>query len=168
LGDRIFSRWENQALETKYLLISVRSEYADKLLSSQKTIELRRKFPAHIPPNTPFLIYSSRGDQAVVAKGIVSKVVELGISELWQRAKDHASVTRAAFNEYFEGLEQGFAIFVENVVRTKSQTPAALLKTKFNIVPPQSFRYLSEVEYELLAGGDENPDRHEYNHRPGR
>jgi predicted transcriptional regulator len=157
---------ENHVLNTKYLLISIRSEYAEKLLSSQKTIELRRKFPAHIPPNTPFLIYSSRGDQAVVAKGTVTRVMELGLSELWQRAKDHASVTKSAFNEYFDGLEQGFAIFVENVVRTKSQTSMTLLKSKFNIVPPQSFRYLSEVEYELLAGGDEDSHRHQHHYRP--
>jgi predicted transcriptional regulator len=157
---------ENHVLNTKYLLISIRSEYAEKLLSAQKTIELRRKFPVHIPPNTPFLIYSSRGDQAVVAKGTVNRVMELGLSELWQRAKDHASVTKSVFNEYFDGLEQGFAIFVENVVRTKSQTPVKLLKSKFNIVPPQSFRYLSEVEYGLLAGGDEDSYRHQYNYRP--
>ena len=157
---------EIRTLAKTFLLISVRTEYADKLLSSQKTIELRRKFPANIPADTPFLIYSSRGDQAVVAKGTVNRVVELGLSELWQRAKDHASVTKSAFNEYFDGLEQGFAIFVENVVRTKSQTPAKLLKSKFNIVPPQSFRYLSEVEYGLLAGGDENSHRHQHHNRP--
>lgn len=63
---------ERTKIVHKYLFIAVKPEYANKLISGQKDIELRKMRP-HIQPGDYVIIYASAPVKAVIGFGKVKK-----------------------------------------------------------------------------------------------
>ena len=102
-------------------LLSVKTQYANLLVSGCKTVELRKKFPSNIKEGSKLFIYSSSPQQKVIGEVVVEKVVELLISELWRIAGYKSLVPWADFCEYYRDKKKGVAIFVKD--QKKYETP---------------------------------------------
>jgi predicted transcriptional regulator len=154
---------------TRDVLVSIHPDYASKILTGEKTVELRRRFPEVGTRGALALIYSTSPVQAVVGFARIKYVLKLPVSRIW---KDHgaaACISRLEFDDYFSGVMHGFAILLDGVCPLKEQVPAAVLLAEFGIVAPQSYRYLTQDYVALLS--DERfqaPDRHERGHRTRR
>jgi predicted transcriptional regulator len=133
------------------VLVSIRPIYASKILDGQKTVELRRKFPEVAIVGATALIYSSSPVSAIVGRARIKHVLKLPISRIWKEHGTAACISKDDFDAYFTGLRYGFAIFFEAVQPLKKQLKAIDLDAQFGIVPPQSYRYVTDECVALLS-----------------
>lgn len=136
--------------ERRDFLLSIHPTYVEKIVGGVKTVELRRRFAEDVVPGAILLIYSTSPTQALVGSVTIKEVLRLPLGELWDRHGAAACIDRDAFDAYFAGLEEGFAILLQDVRPFARQVAAADLKAKFGFVAPQSFMYLRREYYPLL------------------
>ncbi|MFW6116349.1 MAG: hypothetical protein ACOC6F_01355 [bacterium] len=132
------------------LLLSVRPKYAERILDGKKSVELRRTRPL-IPDGIVLLIYVSSPVKALGAISTVQRVTSARPNELWKSVNDRAGVTRAEFEDYFFGAEEGFAIHLGRI--QPLSPPLALLDLRAlwpNLTPPQTYRYFTQHEFASL------------------
>jgi predicted transcriptional regulator len=150
-------------------LVSIRPHYVDKILAGQKTVELRRRFPESVSVGTVVYIYSTSPVQAVVGFAKIKEVQRLAIADIWKEHADAACISRRDFYDYFSGRKFGFAIVLGAVKAVRNQLTVRELESQFGIVPPQSYRYVSDHFTSLF---DDEPfqttHRHPRSHRAGR
>jgi predicted transcriptional regulator len=135
------------ASSERSIIFSIKPKYAEKIISGEKKIELRRVKPNHIYKNTYVLIYVSSPVQSIIGSFIVDSVIHETIPELWERSFEISSVSKKEYNKYFAGVTKGVGIFIKNVQQFKKPITLKTLKVKlpdFNM--PQSFRYISPTE----------------------
>ena len=133
------------------ILVSIRPNYASKILNGQKTVELRRKFPEVGAAGALALIYSSSPVSAVVGYARIKFVLKLPVFRIWKEYRIAACISKDEFDTYFTGANYGFVIFLENVKSLRRQLKATDLVQGFGIVPPQSYRYVDEECVALLS-----------------
>ncbi len=123
------------------VVLSIRPYYSDKILSGKKTVELRRRFPVAAPTGTLAYIYSTSPVRAIVACANISQVHKLPIDQLWKNFRRPASITKSNFYNYFQGLQDGFAIEFSSVQPLSRPLTLEELRERFSFAPPQSFLY---------------------------
>ena len=60
-----------------------------------------------------------------------------------------ACIAKNDFDGYFAGQEHGFAIILNSAKQLKQQLTASDLETEFEILPPQSYRFVAEEQIRL-------------------
>lgn len=130
-------------IENSGVLLSVKSVYAELLISGCKTVELRRKFPQDLPKGTEIYIYASGSLKKIIGKCEIQKIEKLKIKELWKKCADSAMISWDDFENYFNDCEFGFAIYVSKPLRFENTL--RLTEFKSNLTdnrPPQSYCYI--------------------------
>jgi predicted transcriptional regulator len=131
------------------ILISVHPCRTTNIINGSKRVELRRR-AIRVPRGTRIWIYSTRPRACVDAFAIVDAVHELKPTELWRRFGQDASVSRQDFDDYFAGLEIGYALVLRNVIALQPTLPLELIRIKAGVFhPPQFFKRLSAGSVEL-------------------
>ena len=141
------------------MVVSIRPQYARKILDGSKTVELRRRFPKEGVAGATALIYSSKPVQAIVGRMRIKDVKHLPVVEIWNKFGSAACVDKKFFRNYFSGASYGFAIIVDFVGPVRQQVPIEDLVGQFDVVPPQSFRYL-RAEHGALLRDERLQDPH--------
>lgn len=130
------------------LLISVQPRFANAILEGTKTVELRRKPPRDQPDVV--IIYGSGAAKAVVGVAQLKEVHTSTPNDIWKKFGATAGVTRAEFNEYFEGSETASALELTHPRRSSDDVPLSRLR-EFGLEPPQSWRYVErQIATQLL------------------
>jgi predicted transcriptional regulator len=137
----------------RHILFSIRPFYAEKIVSGLKTVELRRKFPEFGTVGSTALIYSTSPVSAVTGTARIQNVFKLPLSKLWRIHGEAACVVKNDFDGYFAGQVHGFAIILDCAKQLKQQLSASELESEFGILPPQSYRYITEERIALLNDG---------------
>ncbi len=123
-------------------------EYSEKILSGEKTIELRRMIfsqdVSHI------VIYETAPKKRVVGYFKVGDVENLTVEEIWDKYRDRIGISRSFLEEYFSGKEFGFAIFVEEPKRFRYELTLEDV-FKYSTRAPQNFRYLDDAIADRLV-----------------
>lgn len=148
------------------VLVSIRPEYASKIMNGQKTVELRRRFPETTAVGATILIYSSSPVQAIVGYATIKDVLHLPVKNIWRDYSEAACINKADFDAYFTGLTKGYVIILTDVKSLLNQLRAIDLQEEFGFVAPQSFRYV-DSEYDALLKNErqETTRRHKRRHR---
>lgn len=147
------------------ILVSIRPTFVERILSGEKTVELRRRFPENAAGELA-LIYSSSPVSAVVGYARIKQVRKLSIRQIWKEHGADACISKKDFEAYFEGVDFGFAILLQSVKALKVHWNAAELRKSFGIVPPQSYRYLRKDCASMLSDDRvQNPIRHKRSNR---
>lgn len=131
-------------------LVSIHPTHVEKIVEGVKTVELRRRFSETVAPGAIILIYSTSPTRAIVGSASISGVKRLRLDALWEQHGDAACIDRESFDGYFTGLDEGYAILLEDVQPFAQHVAAAALKEQFGFVAPQSFMYLRQEYYPLL------------------
>jgi predicted transcriptional regulator len=127
------------------LLMSVKPEFAEKIMRRKKTVELRRKF------STRWLghrinIYASAPVMSLVGEariaGIVSKKPEI----IWERFHDQIGCSRAEFDAYAAGANELYAIELDEVRPYRDRFPLSQITHLLNekVIAPQSYLTLEK------------------------
>lgn len=123
------------------VLLSIKPEYAEKILNGTKRFEYRKAVPRNQSVRT-VVIYATMPVGKVVGEFEVGGVLRDKPSVLWARTKEASGITRAFFDRYFSGRTEASAIAVKRPKRYPR--PLSLEAVSGSMTPPQSFQYLPE------------------------
>jgi len=124
------------------VLLSIKPEFAEKILNGQKGFEFRRTLFKD-ETVTKVIVYASRPVCRVIGEFEVDGVLSMSMHALWRRTRQGAGVSWLVFSEYFEGKEECHAIRVANPMRYAEPKP---LREAVGLSrPPQSFAYVNWV-----------------------
>ncbi len=124
------------------ILLSIKPEYVEKILSGTKKYEYRKRL-AKIKTST-ILIYSTSPVMKVVAKAEIIDTISAAPSTLWEKTKENAGISRKKYREYFHGCKTAYAYELGQIIIF--DTPKNL--SEYNVaLAPQSFTYI-ELESE--------------------
>jgi predicted transcriptional regulator len=133
------------------ILISIRPEHVTKILSGEKTVELRRR-NLKVTPGTRVWIYSKAPHGAIKAHAEIVAVVTAGPSHLWRQFRSCVGVSRREFRAYFGAVDEGCALVLSNVVRLEKHISLRTMRKKVtSFHPPQFYTKLNNRERMLRA-----------------
>lgn len=131
--------FEFSGVKPVFGVFSLKSRYAEAILSGRKTHELRRRRP-NLPPGTVVFLYSTSPKMEIVGVAEVSDVTSLPLDLLWQRVKKTVGIDKEAFYSYFAGVEVGHAVRLTNISKSVPTLPLATLrKIAPQYQPPQFY-----------------------------
>ncbi len=126
------------------LVISIKPEYAFKIIGGIKTIELRKKFPTDNIKGGMAIIYASSPTQEIIGYATIQEVQKLPVATIWDEFNKQSCVTKKFFNAYFKGNTEGFAISLSQPVKLEKPISIKDLEKKCSFSPPQSYLYASD------------------------
>ena len=134
------------------LLLSIRPEYANKIFDRTKTVELRRIRPRLLNKGDRVVVYVSSPQQAVVGSFKVDNIVEKPVTELWEEVEKLAGISHEDYYDYYYGARLGVGIFLKDIHRFSQPVELHRLRNKLpNLKPPQSFRYLTANQLNIVT-----------------
>ncbi len=131
--------------KNKYLFISVKPEFASKIMSKEKSIELRKVKP-NVTKGDYIVIYASTPMKCVVGFAKIKQIIVTKPANMWDKYSDVLGIDRERFDAYYKNKEKAIGIELESV---KSSTPISLmqLRTLYSgFQPPQVYRYVTNEQ----------------------
>jgi predicted transcriptional regulator len=86
------------------------------------------------------VVYASSPMKKVIGEFEIECILFDELNNLWQNTHQYAGIDKSHFLNYFSDKQQGYAIAIKN---TKAYSAPLSLKENFNMLPPQSFSYIS-------------------------
>lgn len=136
---------ERTKIKRKYLFIAVKPEYANKLISGKKDIELRKMKP-NVQPGDYVIIYASAPVKAVIGFGKVKTIIECTPKCLWERYSNRLGINEQSYFSYYDGYNKAIGIEFDMI---KSVMPIGLEELRRvdpNFQPPQIYRYITNED----------------------
>ena len=121
------------------VLLSIKPEYAEKILNGSKCFEYRKSIFKNREVET-VVIYATMPVGKVIGEFTVNGILEDDPDALWEQTHDCSGITRDFYQQYFNGCTTATAILVSNPKRYPH--PLDLKEVSGSDVAPQSFRYL--------------------------
>ena len=132
------------------LLLSVKPQYAEKVLRGEKTIELRRVRPRRIGPGDTILLYATAPLTLFVGYCRVTEILVDSPIDLWPRVRGSAGVTRNEYFRYFQDARSATGIVIEQPVPfVESFSLDDSRRYVPDFMPPRSFCYVSGLDQGL-------------------
>lgn len=121
------------------ILLAIKPEFADKILSGIKKYEYRKViFTKKV---AKVIIYASSPVSKVVGEFTIDSIVKGKPDKVWQATKNYAGITESYFKDYFKGKDTAYAIKIKDCC--KYSKPLSLKEIGVQYAP-QSFVYLKE------------------------
>ena len=131
-------------MTTDAVLFSIRPKYAKKIFDGTKTIELRKVKPKRLMQGGLVLVYVSSPVKSLIGAFKVKKIEEGAPSEMWEKVKKNAGISKNEFDAYYQNSTSGVAIYIDNVWTLPQPIELSALRNSLEgFYPPQSFRYTS-------------------------
>lgn len=123
------------------VLLSIKPEYAEKILEGKKLYEFRKSIFKNLAVKT-VVIYATMPVGKVIGEFDFDEVLSDSPQAIWAETSRYSGITKKFFNSYFDGREKAHAIKVRSVRRY--DVPISLKDFIPSGTAPQSFRYLYE------------------------
>jgi predicted transcriptional regulator/transcriptional regulator with XRE-family HTH domain len=133
------------------VVLSIRPQYSGKIVKGEKTVELRRRFPADLDAGTLVLIYETSPTRAITGIAEIADILTGPPSVIWKEFSHEACIARKDFDDYFDGTKEGVAIKLRGARRLTRALELKELRERFSFAPPQSFIYASPRLREALS-----------------
>ena len=121
------------------VLLSIKPEYAEKILNGEKKYEFRKVLPKN-KSITKVIIYATMPIGKVIGEFEIAELISDSPSRLWERTAEFSGITPDFFQSYFEGKKTAHAIRVGRIRKYKK------MKNLSDILPsgtpPQSYWYV--------------------------
>ncbi len=121
------------------ILLSIKPEFAEKILRGEKRYEFRRKLCQKEVDK--IYIYETSPVKRVVGEAVVIEKLQGDKEMIWERTKDFAGVTREGFEQYFADMKTAGAYCLGKVTAYEI---AKNIKSFGISAAPQSFVYVEE------------------------
>ncbi|UQA62562.1 hypothetical protein [Polyangium aurulentum] len=132
--------------------MSVKPEFAFRLLTGEKRVEFRRRAAARKIDH--IVVYASSPISAVVGILEISRVAQDSPRRLWQKFSEVGGIRRVDFFSYFAGVEEGYAYVVKRAWHCPRPQP--LGKAGLPQKAPQAYQYLHRRTIKALLARDEH------------
>ena len=133
------------------LFLSIHPRFLDRILTGEKTVELRRQRPRDVTGQLVVLYATTPAKQL---KGIarVTEIRSLPPQTLWPVVQHQACVKQAEYQRYFEGSDQAVGIFLADAIAFEHPLSLESLRQAWpGFQPPQGFRYLTAEQRQLIG-----------------
>jgi len=130
-------------------LISIKPEFAARILDGDKTVELRRRIPS-IAVGTRLWIYATLPLGAIVGTANVRRIVRGAPTQIWHEWAEESGVSRREYRAYFLGANEAVALLLSNVRRTQPVSIDELRRLWRGFQPPQVMAQLTNSEAKSL------------------
>lgn len=118
------------------VLLSIKPEFVEKIITGEKKFEFRRKiFKKDVES---VIIYTSSPWQVVVGEFLIDDIIESELNLLWEITHKYSGIEEDFFWEYFKGKKCGYAIKIGELKLYDSYRKI----DKFGVTPPQSYIYV--------------------------
>ena len=122
------------------ILLSVKPEYAKRILAGTKQFEYRKRLATK--PVEKIIIYETVPTMKIVGEVIVVETISEAPESLWEKTKEKAGISSLKYHDYFMGCDTAYAYRLGKVTRYT----APKMLADFNILhPPQSFIYITKT-----------------------
>lgn len=121
----------------KKILISINPEHVQNIIKGIKKYEYRKI--AVKQDISSIIIYETTPVKRIVAEAEIIDVLMYSPEELWKLTKEEAGISKAFFDEYFEGKEIAYAYKLGKI--KVYDEPKTLLEYGIKAAP-QSFVYI--------------------------
>lgn len=133
--------------ERKYILMSIKPQYAEAIKSGEKTVELRRVAPsAH--PGDIIVIYESSPVKKITSYFEIDSILCVSPKELWNKFGSSACISKKSFDAYFQAKKVACGIKIKNVSLFPS--PFCLTDLSETFTAPQSYRFITQEQFSNL------------------
>lgn len=123
------------------VLLAVRPEFAELLMSGEKTVEFRRT-EFRVPVDS-IVVYASSPTKKVLGTLDVECIEKGSPSAIWKRYGTVGGISRKEFRKYFNGASTAVAIVVRRA--NPYPKPKPLTELLPSGCAPQSFQYLTQT-----------------------
>lgn len=143
----------------KSVLLSIKPEHAQKILSHEKRMEFRKKIWSK---DTDIIyLYASHPIQRLVGALKAFSILFERKEQLWLFGQDLGGITKKQFDAYFQNHSHGYGIHICSLDSFEKQIDPKAIDPDFKA--PQNFMYLrKEFETKLreliIIGGDSKRD----------
>jgi predicted transcriptional regulator len=120
------------------LLLSIKPEYANKILNGSKRYEFRKVLPSKEIDKV--YLYATMPLGKVIGEFTCEGVISDTPEQLWEKTKTHSGITEYFFYDYFKGRKVAHAIKANAVKRYDA--PLTIQAIAPIDSPPQSFCYV--------------------------
>lgn len=121
------------------VLLSIKPEYASKILSGEKRFEFRKSIFKREGIQT-VLIYATMPIGKVVGEFDIEHIISNSPQEVWQETCEYSGITKSFFDSYFADRKQAHAIKVKQA--REYDAPQDLEDIKVGLKAPQSYVYI--------------------------
>ena len=126
----------------KYLFISVKPEFAGKILSNSKTIELR-KYKPNILIGDYIIIYASSPMKTVVAFAVIKNIIKTTPQMMWKNFSQSLGIDKERYDNYYSGSLNAIGIEFDEITKIDPVHLSDLKNIDPQFQPPQLYRYIS-------------------------
>jgi len=131
------------------VLLAIKPEFAEKILDGGKEYEFRRTSFQNSEEIDLIFLYASSPVSKIVGLFTSDRVVEATPAELWTLFGSESGIDdKSRFMSYFEGVDTGFAIQVDQTHEFKDPIDQETVLENFS--PPMSFNYLNPMDSKSL------------------
>ena len=124
-------------------ILSLKPQYAELILSGEKTVELRNRV-IRMEPGTVIWIYATKPVGGIVALAELDSVVHDTPAEIWFRFEREMCIDRAHFDSYINNRESVSALILSSVRTLKHSVTLDWIRRSIgSFQPPQFYSRLS-------------------------
>lgn len=124
------------------ILFSIKPKYVKHIKEGTKKFEFRRRIFKKEIENV--IVYSSAPDQLIAGYFKYSGFLQGTPLEIWSKCKNYAEISEVDFFEYFKDSSIAFAIKIDDFICLDTKHRPQDVVDGF--VPPQSFRYIEDLD----------------------
>lgn len=136
------------------LFLSIHPQYIEKILSGEKTVELRKRVP-RVEAGATVLLYSTSPVCQLVGYATIKAIHETTPAQLWPLVGAKSGIHRGEYNKYYAGKERAVGIELEKVCSLPAKKILSLESLRkrigHNFRPPQGFRYFNAQQVQSLG-----------------
>jgi predicted transcriptional regulator len=129
----------------KHLFISVKPEFAKKIIAKEKKIELRKVKP-HVEIGDYVIIYASSPLKSVIGFGTVQQIIETSPEQMWKKYSSILGIDKSRFEEYYAGKRRAIGIEFNEIQKITPIHLEDLRNVTPNFQPPQVYKYVSDMD----------------------
>lgn len=119
------------------IILSVKPEYAEKILNGSKRFEFRKQIPRR--RINQVYIYASHPEKKIVGRFRIRRVISGSPNEIWEKCGNEGGIEKDKFFSYFANRAIGYGFEVEDVERFDHPIDPVEINCDFRA--PQSFAY---------------------------
>ena len=124
------------------VILSIKPKWAEKILSKEKRMELRRKLWNQKRIIKKAYLYVSSPTKKIVGFIDIESVFKERIEFIWLYSKNFSCLSKQEFDQYFLGCSHGSVIVIKTVKSFKNPIDPRKLSPEFKA--PQNFCYVSK------------------------
>ena len=121
------------------ILLSIKPEYVEKIISGEKRFEFRRKLPKKSSIHT-VVVYATMPVGKVVGEFTIQQILSMSPEQLWQQTATHSGVSKDFLDQYFKQRDTAHAFQIG--IFKKYTQPKPLKDFIPSGFAPQSFCYI--------------------------